>query len=456
LLGVVDDYPMHLFSHSRHMTARDGVRTLFRTLLASAGTAIVAYAALAISGSHGLAQLGVFSLSGIFCAMLATCWLLPKLMYERRMTAAHDDTPQEFELLSWLWIPLLAVAIAGIVATGGIRWNDNLGELTPLPASLLARDHEMRQRFGAPDVRYLISINADSAQAALEQTEVLEQQLDQARQRGLLTSWSAVTAVLPSEATQTRRRNSIPAPAQLEASVLAATKPWPLRPSAFKPFLDDAGASRQLPAVTAADYKGGLLGDFVSSHLTGDSGRWRSVVYVTGLDSPQALAAWLESVNPGAQLVDLKAASESLVRGYRVRLFSILLAALVVIAALVIWYTGNVRRFIWSAGTVAASVLATLALVNWLHGAVTLFHLVSLVLVAGLGVDYCLFYSRPEVSRTEFRDTRHAVIACASSTAGGFAVLGTSSIPLLSTLGITVAIGTATMFVASRMGCRAK
>ena len=46
LVGVVDDYPMHLFSHARHVAPRETVRVLLRTLLVSAGTTIVAYAAL--------------------------------------------------------------------------------------------------------------------------------------------------------------------------------------------------------------------------------------------------------------------------------------------------------------------------------------------------------------------------------------------------------------------------
>jgi predicted exporter len=434
--SVVDDYPMHLFSHARHVSAREGVRTLFRTLLVSAGTTIVAYAALAVSGSRGLAQLGVFSLTGIACAMAVTCWVLPNLM-KSVAVPPHDSTPQEFRLSARVWLPLLAAAIAFVSMSGGVHWNDNLSEVTPLPKRLLARDHEMRERFGAPDVRYLISISADSLENALERTEVLDRQLSAARVNGLLESWSAVTALLPSEATQLRRRAAIPSPDELRQRLLA-----------------DAAQAREVPVIRAADLAEGFVADFVGSHLSESEGRWRSVVFLTGLAGPEKLAAWLRSRSPDATLVDLKAASESLVRGYRIRLMSVLAGATVLIAALIVWSTGSLGRFLWSAGTVAASVAFTLAVLNWLGGAVSLFHMVSLVLVAGLGVDYCLFYSRPGVSRTEFLDTRHAVIACAASTAGAFAILGTSSIPLLSSVGTTVAIGTLTMFVAARLGCR--
>lgn len=455
LVGVVDDYPMHLFSHARHVAPREGVRLLFRTLLASAATAIVAYAALVVSGSRGLAQLGVFSLTGIACAMAVTCWVLPNLMPAQPALASHDETPQQFRLSSRFWVPLLVVAAAFIAGTGGIRWNDNLGALTPIPAELLARDHAMRQRFGAPDVRYLITVTGSTAESALQRTEALERRMPEARARNLVESWSAVTALLPSAATQQRRLAAIPAAEQLAQRLQQARQGLPFRATAFAPFLAAADESRGRQPLQAADLAGGFTGDFVASHLTQSGGQWRSVVFLTGLQQPAALASWLGVASPGAELVDLKAASESLVGGYRVRLLGILAGALVVIAALVAWATGGLRRFVWSAGTVTATVAVTLAAMGWLHGTITLFHLVSLVLVAGLGVDYCLFFSRPGVTRTEFHDTRHAMVACAASTAGAFAILGTSSIPLLSMIGTTVAVGTATLFAAARLGCRA-
>lgn len=453
LVGVVDDYPMHLFSHARHASPRDGVRLLFRTLLASAGTAIVAYAALVVSGSRGLAQLGVFSLTGIACAMAVTCWVLPNLM-KPGARMQHDPVVQDVRLSARIWLPLLLAAIGFMAADNGVRWNDNLGELTPLPASLLARDRAMRERFGAPDVRYLISVTADSADAALERTEALERQLVAARNQGLLTGWSAVTALLPSKATQQRRRAAIPPPDELERRLVAAGQDLPFRPEAFAPFVTSAAEARGLPYVQGSDLAEPFAADFVSSHLTRSGGRWRSVVFVAGLTAPEQLGGWLQAQAPAAELVDLKAASESLVRDYRQRLIAILAGATVLIAALVIWSTRSLGSSLWAAGTVAATVAFTLAAVNWLHGSVSLFHLVSLVLVAGLGVDYCLFYSRPGLSRTEFLDTRHAVIASAASTAGAFAILGTSSIPILASIGTTVAIGTAAMFIAARWGCR--
>jgi predicted exporter len=454
LVGVVDDYPMHLFSHSRHASARAGVRRLFVTLLASAGTAIAAYSALALSGSRGLAQLGVFSLSGVLCAMLVTCLLLPRLMTDAAPVSAEEERAQQFTLSARVWLPATAVALVLVVLSGGVRWNDNPGELTPLPAALLARDHAMRERFGAPDPRFLVSVQAESVEQVLQRTESLNALLGEARAQGLIQSWSTVTTVLPSEAAQRRRQQVIPAAQTLRAVVSAAVRDLPFKSDALAPFLAAAEAARTQVPLTPQNLSDALLGDYVNSHLAPGGAGWRSFIYITGLDSPTQFATWLAARDRGALLVDLKSAAESLMRSYRLRLFGVLGLALVVIAGIVLWATRTLRRFLWCLGTVAAAVLVTVIAVTLLHGKITLFHLVSLVLVAGLGVDYCLFYSRPDVSRTEFLDAGHALLACAASTVGGFAILAASSIPMLSAIGTTVAIGTSTMYVMARVGCR--
>jgi predicted exporter len=196
----------------------------------------------------------------------------------------------------------------------------------------------------------------------------------------------------------------------------------------------------------------GALADYVDAHLAQNANGWRATVFFTGLGEPAALRAWLAERHSGAVLIDLKEASESLMHSYRDRLLELLMLALAGIAALLIWHTRKTGRFLWIVCTVAAALLVTVAIVNIWHGSVTLFHLVSLVLVAGLGVDYCLFFSRSDISRGELGDTRHAVLASAASTAGAFAILGASSIPLLSFIGATVAIGTAVTFVLARFG----
>jgi predicted exporter len=103
--------------------------------------------------------------------------------------------------------------------------------------------------------------------------------------------------------------------------------------------------------------------------------------------------------------------------------------------------------------TVTSALAATTAVITALHGSLTVIHLVALLLVLGLGLDYALFLSRSE-SLSEQRATNRGVLACAASTTLAFGVLAGSTIPVLKFLGLTVAVGSAASFLIAWSGAR--
>jgi predicted exporter len=140
-------------------------------------------------------------------------------------------------------------------------------------------------------------------------------------------------------------------------------------------------------------------------------------------------------------LVDLQAASQSLLATYRDRLLKILGVALLVVALILGLALRGGQRWGWVLGTVVAALALTVALVSRLAGSLSLFDLVAATLVAGLGHDYALFFSRPPRDGAEHRNTLHALTVCFASTLTVFGLLATSSIPVLHGIGITVAAG---------------
>jgi predicted exporter len=67
--------------------------------------------------------------------------------------------------------------------------------------------------------------------------------------------------------------------------------------------------------------------------------------------------------------------------------------------------------------------------------------LIALVLAAGLGLDYALFFERAAEDPAEQRRTLHAILVCSLSTLMVFVLLATSSLPVLRSMGVTVAAG---------------
>ena len=127
---------------------------------------------------------------------------------------------------------------------------------------------------------------------------------------------------------------------------------------------------------------------------------------------------------PGITLLDLKQASEDLVAHQRERILWCLAVSavlLVIVVFVALRDASRVRRVL------APMALTTLVIVALFHAAgvsLSLFHLIALVLAAGLGLDYALFFEHAADDPAEQRRTLHAVIVCSLSTFLVFALLG--------------------------------
>src|SRR3970282_618943 len=90
-------------------------------------------------------------------------------------------------------------------------------------------------------------------------------------------------------------------------------------------------------------------------------------------------------------------------------------------------------------------VLAPMALTTPLVRAVL--RGVALILAAGLGLDYALFFDHAGDDRADQLRTLHAVLVCSVTTFLVFALLAMSTIPVLRAIGATVAMGVLFNFV---------
>jgi predicted exporter len=95
-------------------------------------------------------------------------------------------------------------------------------------------------------------------------------------------------------------------------------------------------------------------------------------------------------------------------------------------------------------------VLTTLIILAVLRGfgvSLSIFHLISLVLAAGLGLDYALFFEHAADDPAEQGRTLHAILVCAGSTLMVFALLAASPLPVLRAIGAPVTLGVIANFV---------
>jgi len=455
LIGVAQDYPLHLLSHRR--AGRHPVliaRVLWPALATGVASTCIAYFTFLFSGVVGLAQVACFTIAGLAVAGFSTRYGLPALMDANGPD--HGASP----FLKRLWngiaaLPRLriAAAVLALVCVGVIllapqrTWENDLGKLTPVPADLLRQDNQLRQELGTPDVRYLLVVDAPDEQRALARLESLDPLLQALVADGAVSGYDDAARYLPSIDTQLQCQRALPDTPRLRSALKTALQGTPFRADAFEPFLADVAQARQLVPLTPEHLAATPLGASVEALLSRRGGHATALVTFSGVRNVDALKALADTAGSDVTLLDVKQASETLVAGQRVRLLWSLAAAAVLLIAVV---HVSLRRWQRVVRVLAPMALTTLVILAALLGAglsLTLFHLIALILAAGLGLDYALFFEHASHDRAEQRRTLHAVIVCSLSTLMVFALLATSSLPVLQAIGITVTLGVVSNFI---------
>jgi predicted exporter len=455
LLGVAIDYPLHLFSHTRRGGGSPAVAmaAIWPTMRLGALSTAVAYLAIALSGSEGLAQLGVFTVTGVVVAALVTRFWLPSLLPDPGLTTMPGGERLSPELAYLPAAALLVLAAATWhVAAPDRLWDDRLSSLSPVPEPRLRTDRALRAAAGTPDMRHQIVMHDDSLESLLAESEIVELRLAEAASEGLLKSWRSVSQLLPSRERQAERQREIPDSDTLRARLDDAVSRTPFHPEAFAPFIAAAETASTLPPLEPAAVAGTLLGPWLDSHLLQLEERWVSLISVREPDAAalgERVAGWGDRI----ELVDLMQSTATLMQEYRSGVISTVSVAAFAIVLLIWLQRRQLAQILWISLTVAVALATTVVIVSVFHGPLTVIHLVAALLVLGLGLDYALFLSRTEEA-VERCATNEAVLACAASTTLAFGILATSSIPVLKFIGFTVAVGSATSYLLALAGSR--
>ena len=301
----------------------------------------------------------------------------------------------------------------------------------------------------------MIAVTAPDAETALQQSEIVAAWLDARQQEGLLAGYEAAARYLPSQQTQRQRQAHLPDLEALTANLARAAEGLPFQPGLFTPFLDAIAAARTAPPVQPEDWRGTLLGTRIGILLFPGERGWTALLPLSGVKNPQWLAANLPSSQAThAFYLDLRAETNRLVSGFRATALQRLTWGVVLIVAVVWMGLRSWRGVIAALAPVTMALIFTVAVLLSLGERLSLFHLVSLLLVLGIGVDYGLFFSRPAADPVQRRQTLHALLVCCGSALTVFGMLATSELPALRAIGLTVSIGVAASFSAALVMAR--
>jgi predicted exporter len=458
LIGEAVDYPSYVFTHSAPgEKVLDALSRIWPTLRLAVLTTLIGGLAMALSGFGGLAQLGLLLVCGVLAAGVVTRWVIPALAAQRQVTATGFHAPAF--AVAWSAgarrlgsaLVVLGAVAAGFLAVRAERiWDDDLASLSAVPERAKALDRQLRSELGAPDLRHLVLVSGATREIALQRTEQAEPWLTGLAARGLISGHDSVARYSPSAATQEKRRAALPEPAIARASLEQALQGLPFQPGLFEPFLRELEQNRAHGPVLPEHLKGSALGLKLQSLLVQGDGQWVSLVPLHSVADAAALAR--EAAGQKAlhiALLDLKEEANALVAGFRSQALKITAIGMLAISLVLTAGLRSAREV----ARVLVPVLAALALtVAGLHGLghlLSVFHLIALLLVLGIGLNYALFFNRPESDAEVRSRTLLSVLVCSGTTLIGFGTLATSSNPVLRAIGLTVALGAALSLLAS-------
>ncbi|GMQ76672.1 MAG: MMPL family transporter [Gammaproteobacteria bacterium] len=463
VIGVAIDYPIHLFSHlNPGEPVRRSLAGIWPTIRLGAITTAMGYLAMSGTDFPGLMQFATFAIAGLLAAAACTRWGLVGLLPERYVPSYpspiadwYARCPRPGKAWGVMMVVAGFAALAYLVSRDSAPWQDDIAALSPIPQSVMARDRDLNAQLGVPDANNVLLIRAPDQESALQASEVLAGDLRRLVADGVIGSFDLAARYLPSARTQRERRNSLPAPARLRENLEQALAGTPFKQGAFAPFEKAVAAARTLPPLLPGDLEGTTLGMRLrSSLLTVDDG-WVVLITLAGVNDAQALQSFLSRrQNPDLLYLDLKRDTGSLMAGFREHAAIRVLWGVLAIA-LVLWLgLRSARRTILVLLPGLVAVIIDVALLRLTGELLSLFHLVSLLLVVGISIDYSLFFSRGEADAGMRGRTFHGLTVCVLSTVSVFGILATSRLPVLNAIGSTVAVGVALSFLGAMLLAR--
>jgi predicted exporter len=470
LIGVAQDYGIYFLCNrmgcDRKLSSSALLKRLLPGLCLTLLAAVIGYLGLALTPFPGLRQMAVFSALGLVFAWLTViCWFpllvgpdtLKEGKLARRYSSALAHWPRLQRNRGTLAALLAFLLVAGFgIARLGV--NDDIRLLQTPPKHLLADQIKLSKLLDAPTPVQFYLVRGSSAESVLQREEALKQRLDPLIADGSISGYQAMSNWVPSTKSQRERRALIEAKLLLDggpltqlANAIDEDAAWV---AAARGHLRASGQLLTLEQFLAAPASEPWRHLWLGRVATDGGTTYASIVALRGLKhAGLPLLAHAADGMDGVQWVDKVAEISSVLGQYRQTMGWVVLGAyLMVYVMLYRRYRAGTWRVL--APGIVASV-ATLALLGLAGQDLQLFHVLALMLLLGIGVDYGIFMqerTQSDEGQGQAQGQAHAmqwlaVGLSALSTILSFGLLGLSQTPALHAFGLTMFIGTALVWL---------
>ena len=477
IIGVAVDYPIHFFLNLQKNNSLSSELQYNRQIILSIWpkiklgliTTLIGFSAIIFSGFSGLNQLGIFAISGLISAALMTRYLLPLFYYKNENKNISQRMffclkPIQYRVHCYYRIIIFSVIAIAIIhiSLSETLWENDLSQLSPVAKELKQKDFQLRKSLNLPELRYLVLISAMSQEKVLQQSEELTPYLEDLIKEGVISYYDTSSRYIPSIKTQTERQQLLPDTLNLQENLKEALIDSPFNSEIFIPFIKGVHNNKHVDPLTMEQLAHSLIAGKIQSLVFQDklSTKWHGLVFLSGVKNELIDNAFNNKISPNLEhikLIDIKKHSNQLIEEYRIEAVNWFFIGSIFILIFLFFYTKKLKSLPALLIPFSGAVILTVSIILLLGYSLSIFHLVTLLLVVGLGIDYSIFIQsniddsslpdkKSESIKTQQTNT-FSVLVCSLSSFIMFFSLSLSSIPVLKAIGLTASIGTIMAFL---------
>ena len=455
LIGVAIDYPIHFFTHLRadkSDPSKSSLRLIWPTLRLGVLSTAIAYGSLLFSEMSGLQQLGLFTITGLFIAALTTRWILPLLIPKTvdmkpglpRLHGFLERLALPAYKARWLMLAVTMMALILLILKEGNLADYNTRSLSPITKAQTAIDRQIRDELGHWSGGNLFLVTGDSDQQVLTRLELIMPFLNSLINKEIISDYTSVASLLPSVELQQIRQEKLPSESELENNLSLVQDEFPFKPGLFKPFIEDVQISKTLEPITFKRLQEFQLQEKVAALLHQKDDLWYAPVLLYNVLDNEVLQNQLDknfSNHNWVNYINLQSQSNQIMENALNNMIKLItIGGFCIYLLLAFSFRDFIRPLKILLPTLMSVALTVFILVS--SGiSLNVFHIVSLLLVIGLGLDYSLFFHRLTDHDEEWSSTFKALWMCCFSTVLVFGMLVVSKTPPLHAVGMTVGIG---------------
>ena len=388
LIGICIDYSLHYF-------VEKDLKKIIKSLTVSLLSTSCAFIVLIFSQMDLLKQISVFTVVGLSSVYLFVVLFYPLICkyflndFERKI-----DINIRYEKL--IIIMVIIVIICGFI---NLKFDDNIKNMYVPSKELAYAEKLFAQVTNSNFKQTFLVVEGKSFEDILQKEEIISKELK---------NYQSVSKYIPSKKRQLENKTLIE---NLYSNSL----------NKYAQFL-------------TKEQRNKLLNDNFEYI---DYDEKKSLMILNDEDKPD-----IEGIN-GIQYIDLKSDISSKIKDYRVKCIKLILPILFI---LVIVLSIIYKNFLKSIRIVIPSILAasfSLAFVSLIFKEINMFHILSIFLILGFGLDYSIFRA------SGVKNSSGAILLSCVTSVFSFALLSFTSFKLISSLGVILSIGLLSSYILS-------